>query len=308
VIRHDRRFLVPTRPVTDWVGGHLAAFRPDAVLIGAPTPLGGLIAPLQQRLDVPVGVLAHGAEVTLPAAVPGPRSVLRRWLAAADARFAVSRYTATNVSRLSGAATTYIGAGVDLDVFAASPPPDRTVPLVGCVSRFVPRKGQDRVIDAVARLRAEGIDCELMLVGTGRTEASLRRHAARRGVPVRFEVDVAWSDLPGLYAEMDVFCMPCRSRWGGLEVEGLGLVFLEAAAVGRPVIAGDSGGSPETVDPGGTGYVVHDVDDIVEALRILLTDATVRHQMGRAGRHRVEAEFTWRHAVERLVSGFTAAG
>ncbi len=308
VVRHDRSFMVPTRSLADWVGGHLAEFRPDAVLIGAPSPLGGLVAPLQRRLDVPVGVLAHGAEVTLPAAVPGPRSVLRSWLAAADARFAVSRYTAANVERLTGADTTYIGAGVDLEVFAAAPPPDRAVPLIGCVSRFVPRKGQDRLIDAVARLRAEGVACDLMLVGTGRTEASLRRHAAGKGVPVRFEVDVPWSRLPGLYAEMDVFCMPCRSRWGGLEAEGLGLVFLEAASVGRPVVAGDSGGSPETVDPGDTGFVVHDVDGIVEALRILLADATVRQQMGRAGRRRVEAEFTWRHAVERLVSGFRAAG
>ena len=96
------------------------------------------------------------------------------------------------------------------------------------------------------------------MVGTGRDEAALRRLAGRLGIPVRFEVGVAWERLPGLYREMSVFAMPCRSRWFGLEVEGLGLVFLEAAASGLPVLAGDSGGSPETVLPGVTGFVVSD--------------------------------------------------
>jgi phosphatidylinositol alpha-1,6-mannosyltransferase len=103
---------------------------------------------------------------------------------------------------------------------------------------------------------------------------------------------------------MDIFCMPTSSRWGGLEVEGLGLVYLEAAATGLPVLAGDSGGSPETVIPGVTGFIVSDVHAIVEGLEILLSDPDAARAMGAAGRRFVEDEFTWERVIERLHAGF----
>jgi len=103
-------------------------------------------------------------------------------------------------------------------------------------------------------------------------------------VPTRLEVAVPWERLPGLYREMTLFAMPCRSRWFGLEVEGLGLVFLEAAAAGLPVLAGDSGGSPETVVPGETGYIVADDEALDEGIRLLLDDpAGPGKWAGRAG-------------------------
>ena len=175
------------------------------------------------------------------------------------------------------------------------------MPVVGCVSRFVPRKGQDRLLRAVASLDR---DVEVLFVGTGRTEDGIRKLANELGVTARFEVDVAWSELPGLYQSMDVFCMPCKSRWGGLEVEGLGLVFLEAASTGIPVLAGDSGGSPETVIPGETGFVVSSVSDIQEGLELLLSDQARAVQMGQKGREFVMEEFTWERVVERLHGGF----
>jgi phosphatidylinositol alpha-1,6-mannosyltransferase len=194
-----------------------------------------------------------------------------------------------------------VGAGVDIDTFTPPPNGDNTVPVVGCVSRFVPRKGQQRLIEAASKVTQS---VEVLVVGTGRTEGSLRRLADKLGVRTRFAVDVPWSELPGLYRQMDVFCMPCKSRWGGLEVEGLGLVFLEAAATGLPVLAGDSGGSPETVIPGETGYVVHSVDDIVQGLEMLLGDPERARAMGIAGRQFVEAVFTWPRVVERFRAGF----
>jgi phosphatidyl-myo-inositol dimannoside synthase len=144
----------------------------------------------------------------------------------------------------------------------------------------------------------------LLFVGKGRTEAQLRKLADKRGVRARFVVDAPWADLPGLYRTMDIFCMPCKSRWGGLEVEGLGLVFLEAAATGLPVLAGGSGGAPETVIPGQTGYVVHSTDDIVQGLALLLDDADRAREMGRNGRNFVEEVFTWPKVVERIQNGF----
>ena len=94
---------------------------------------------------------------------------------------------------------------------------------------------------------------------------------------------MAYDRLPGLYREMTIFAMPCRSRWFGLEVEGLGVVFLEAAASGLPVIGGDSGGAPETVVPGTTGFVVDGDESLAEAIRLLLDDPALAAEMGRQG-------------------------
>ncbi len=302
VVRGARSFMLPTRGFHDDVLRLADDFRPDAILFGAPHPLSKGGPALRQSLDVPFGVLNHGAEVTIPSATPGARQMLGRVLASADVRFAVSRFTAEVVTKLCGEPTLVLGAGVDVDTFTpASIPPQNAIPVVGCVSRFVPRKGQHRLIEAAGRLDR---DVALLFVGKGRNEPKLRRMAERLGVQARFEIDVPWTALPGLYQQMDVFCMPCRSRWGGLEIEGLGLVFLEAAAAGLPVLAGSSGGSPETVVPGETGFVVDSVSDIVEGLEILLANPDRARQMGAKGRLRVVDEYVWDRVVARMESGF----
>ena len=302
VTRGSRSYMLPTQRTTSTILDAARGFEPDAVLFGAPHPLPFLGPRLQGDLGVPVGVLSHGAEITIPAAVPGIRQILGRNLATADVRFAVSRFTAARVQRISGQPVQFLGAGVEVDTFTPAPEqPQNDPPIVGCVSRFVPRKGQEKLIEAAANVEHE---VQLLFVGKGRSEDRLRRKAEALGVRARFEVDVPWSELAGLYQQMDVFCMPCKSRWGGLEVEGLGLVFLEAAATGLPVLVGDSGGSPETVLPGRTGFVVTDVDAIVEGLEILLADPQSARQMGAEGRRFVEREFTWERVVERLYGGF----
>ncbi len=302
VVRGSASYMLPTAAVLDDIVRYSEDFEPDAVLFGAPHPLPQLGVKLREALGVPLAVLNHGAEVTLPAAVPGTRQLLRRSLRAADVRFAVSRFTADRVERLTGAPTHFLGAGVEIDTFTPATRVPNAKPVVGCVSRFVPRKGQDRLLRAVAR---SGLDVEVLLVGKGRMEGSLRKLAAKLGVDATFAVDVPWSDLPDLYRRMDVFCMPTSSRWGGLEVEGLGLVYLEAAACGIPVLAGDSGGSPETVIPGETGYVVSSVDDIIDGLNLLISDPDKAAAMGAKGRAFVESEFTWDKVFERFHRGFS---
>lgn len=302
VVRGDRTYMLPTKSVLAEILETAETFRPDAVLFGAPHPLPRLGPAIRKELGIPFAVLNHGAEVTIPAAIPGSRQLLGSTLAAADVLFAVSRFTADRVSRMAKKDATFLGAGVEVHTFVPpSTPPANDRPIVGCVSRFVPRKGQDRLLDAIARLDR---DVQVLFVGKGRTESALRTKADKLGVDARFEVDVPWSALPGLYQQMDVFCMPTKSRWGGLEVEGLGLVYLEAAATGIPVLAGDSGGSPETVLPGETGFVVSSVDDIVEGLRMLIDDPAMAREMGAAGREFVESEFTWERVVERFHDGF----
>ena len=222
-----------------------------------------------------------------------------------DIRFAVSRFTAARIERLTGRPAQYLGAGVDLDRFRPAPPHAAgSRPVIGCVSRFVPRKGQHLLLDAVAELASEGDHLDVVLAGKGRMEGALRKRAARLGVPVKFVVDAPWDQLPSIYAMFDAFAMPCTSRWFGLEIEGLGLVFLEAAACGLAVVAGDSGGSPETVVEGETGFVVRNHAGLVDSLRTLVTDPGLRHRMGTAGRARAEAEHTWDAVVDRLLSGF----
>ena len=303
VRRHKRRFMWPSRSVRRWIEDQAHSFRPDVVLFGAPFPLASLGRRLRRDLGVPVAVFCHGAEITVPSVLPLARQWLRRSLRAADIRLAVSRYTKERAERLTGKAVVYVGAGVDPSIFVPSeeaPAGADLTPVVGCVSRFVPRKGQRRLINAAAELGKRGIRVRLLFVGTGRSLGVLRRQAVRQEVDARFEVGVGWSELPGLYRQMDVFCMPCRSRWGGLEVEGLGIVYLEAAASGLPVLAGDSGGAPETVRPGQTGFVVRTTDDIVEGLEMLLGDRERAAAMGAAGRHFVAREFTWDRAAARL--------
>jgi phosphatidylinositol alpha-1,6-mannosyltransferase len=305
VRRGKRRFMWPTRKTVDWFVAEARRFAPDAVLFGAPHPLTVAVPRLREELAVPIGILCHGAEVTIPAAIPGLHSWMRRTLRHADVLFAVSRFTQGRVSGLTGRNVIAVGAGVAVDFFTPSAqPPGNDPPVIGCVSRFVPRKGQHRLIAAGQELKRRGAVVELLMVGSGRNEQKLRKLAARSGVPVRFEIAVPWPDLADMYRSMDIFCMPCRSRWAGLETEGLGLVFLEAAAAGLPVLAGSSGGAPETVVPGETGYVVDSVKDIVEGVELLLADRAKAREMGVKGRSRVVDEYVWKRVVAELERGF----
>lgn len=303
VRRSHRRFMWPTGETRRWIVDLIDDFTPDIVLYGAPYPLAQLGPGVRARTGVPYAVLGHGAEITIPAVIPGLRTAVARPLAMADAVLGTSRFTADRLRRLGRREVIRIGAGVDHDRFISEPPRFDGVPVIGCVSRFVPRKRQEALIKAARVLRERAIDVQLLFVGTGRTEGRLRRLAKKEGVTAEFRVGVPWDALPGVYSEMDIFCMPCRSRWGGLEIEGLGLVFLEAASSGRPVLAGDSGGAPETVLPGETGFVVHGVSDIVEAVEFLVEDPERSRQMGAAGRRFAQEEWGWSAVVERLKQG-----
>ncbi|MEX0825425.1 MAG: glycosyltransferase family 4 protein [Acidimicrobiia bacterium] len=304
VVRGHRRFMWPSRRTRRWVASQVADFQPDVVLFGAPHPLAHLGPRLREETGVPYAVLCHGAEVTMPAAFPVTRQLVKYPLRRADAVLAVSTYTAGRVERLAGRPVRVVGVGVD-PAFGPGAVPASAV--VGCVSRFVPRKGQGRVLTAVARLRREGRDVSALLVGAGRDEARLRRLADRLGVPTRFEVGVPYSRLPSLYREMSVFAMPCRSRWLGLEVEGLGVVYLEAAATGLPVITGGSGGAPETIDPGVTGFVVDSDDALFDALRRLVDDPNLATSMGQSGGKWIAERFTWDTAAARFEAGLREA-
>lgn len=173
-----------------------------------------------------------------------------------------------------------------------------------CVSRLVPRKGQDTLILAMPAILAREPDAVLLVVGGGPYAAQLRKLAAETGVQdsVRFTGAVPWEELPAHYGAGDVFAMPCRTRRGGLDVEGLGIVYLEASATGLPVVAGDSGGAPDAVLDGETGYVVRggSAEESADRIVTLLGDPALRRRMGERGRAWVEEKWRWDLLAEEL--------
>ena len=209
---------------------------------------------------------------------------------------------------------TVVPPGVDTDRFVPLDADDRLAArrefglptdgeLIVSISRLVPRKGFDVAIEAVALLAPRRPDLVLAISGGGRDERRLRRLVAERDAPVRFLGRVANDRLPALYGCGDVFAMACRSRWGGLEQEGFGIVFVEAAACGVPQVAGESGGAAEAVDDGVTGLVVDRPDDpnaVAEAFEALLDDPAKRAEMATASRARAVAEFSYDVLAERL--------
>ncbi len=287
-------------------------FGADFVVLDPAVPL-GIIGP---NLDLPYAVVLHGAEVTVPGRLPGSQQVLGRVLRRATHCIAAGNYPAREAERAAGRAlpTTVVAPGVDTDRFRVLDDVARRaarerfgIPidaeLIVGVSRLVPRKGFDTAIAAVARMARARPNLELVIAGAGRDEGRLARLARDRGAPVRFLGRVSFEDLPLLYGCADVFTMLCRNRWLGLEQEGFGIVFLEAAACGVPQVAGASGGAAEAVDDGVTGIVVDDpdnVDEVVNSFEHLLDDDAVRRSMGAAARVRAEAEFSYEVLAEKL--------
>jgi phosphatidylinositol alpha-1,6-mannosyltransferase len=171
------------------------------------------------------------------------------------------------------------------------------------VSRLVPRKGMDVLVEAAARLVPDHPRLLVAVAGDGRDRRRLGRLVARRDAPVRLLGRVPDHRLPALYGCADLFAMLCRNRWLGLEQEGFGIVFLEAAAAGVAQLAGDSGGAAEAVEHLGTGVVVDrpaDVDLVAEALDGLLADRDRRAALGAAARRRAVEEFNYDGLACRL--------
>jgi phosphatidylinositol alpha-1,6-mannosyltransferase len=172
------------------------------------------------------------------------------------------------------------------------------------LSRLVPRKGQDMLIRALPAIRQRVSDAALVIVGGGPYGDSLRRLADDFGVAehVVFTDAVPGDELPAHHAMADVFAMPCRTRGGGLDVEGLGIVYLEASASGVPVVAGRSGGAPEAVIDDETGLVVDgwDIGAIAAGVSDLLADPARAARMGAAGRRWVVDNWQWKDQAAKL--------
>jgi phosphatidylinositol alpha-1,6-mannosyltransferase len=306
VVRRPTSMLLPTRATARAAVALVREHGCDTAFFGAAAPL-GLIAPALRAAGVRRIVGATHGHETGWVALPGARQLMRRIAGGLDLLTYISEYTHARLAPALGARVAMAQLSPGVDVAAFTPDADGAAvrrryglgegPVVVCVSRLVARKGQDVLVEAWPRVLARHPGARLLLVGGGPLEASLRRTVAARGLQgsVVLTGPVAAPELPGHYAAGDVFAMPCRTRRGGLDVEGLGMVYLEAAACGLPVVAGTSGGAPEAVQDGVTGHVVEprSPDAVTTAITGLLDDPAKARAMGAAGRAWVEQRWSW---------------
>ena len=317
VVRHRGSLMLPLPSVGTRAAGLLAEYGCDTVLFGAAAPLGLLAPRLRKAGARQIVALTHGHEAGW-AALPGARTLLRRIGDEVDTMTYLAEYFRIRMARaLSPAAAgrmVRLAPGVEPADFRPGSggtevrkrlgiDPDR--PVVVCVSRMVPRKGQDLLLRAWPAVRAQSAaDPLLLLVGDGPYRRKLDQLASRPGLAgsVLFTGPVSWDDLPAYYDAGNVFAMPCRTRRAGLDVEGLGIVYLEASATGLPVVGGDSGGAPDAILDGETGYVVPGRDAAALARRLteLLADPAGAAAMGEKGQAWIDREWTWELVTERL--------
>lgn len=299
--RVGRRPLLPTPALARVVRAAARAHRAEVVVYGVAWP----IAELAGAVGLPSLALTMGHEAGMVRV--GLGRVVRRVARRVDALGVLSGFTRRELTRwTAGTPVVDVLPGVDTDLFTPAVdggavrarhgiPPE--APLAVCVSRLVRRKGQDVLVEAWPVVRSRVPGARLLLVGSGplRSRLAQRVRALGLGGSVTLAGGVPWEELPAHHAAADVFAMPCRTRASGLDVEGLGIVYLEAQACGVPVVGGRSGGAPEAVRDGETGLVVDGRSRaaVEGAVAGLLADPTRREAMGRAGRAFVERTWSW---------------
>lgn len=310
--RSPERVLLPY----PWLAKRVCALADEVgaelILLDPAVPLGmvGL------WLGRPYGVVLHGAEVTIPGRLPMSKSVLRRVLCGASLVISAGHYALAEAERCTGRPlpSVVIPPGVDTTRFRPLDVAERAGAraafgigdddvVVASVNRLVPRKGMDLLIDAVAQASQERPALRLLIGGSGRSFDDLQKQAADSGARVDLLGRLGDLDVPRLYGAADMMAMLCHDRWGGLEQEGFGIVFLEAAAAGLPQIAGRSGGAAEAVVHGVTGIVIDDAmstSTVARALIGLVDDAGLRRELGEAARSRACETFDYDVLADQL--------
>jgi phosphatidylinositol alpha-1,6-mannosyltransferase len=316
VVRAREKMLLPTPSLARRIDALADEVGAELVVLDPGLPV-GLLGP---RLKRPYGLVLHGAEVTVFGRLPVTRQLLARTLRHASEVIAAGGYPAAEAERAARKRLpiTIVPPGVDPERFRPLDDEQKAkararlgLPesgrLVVSLSRLVPRKGMDVLIRASVLLRETRPDLVIAIGGGGRDRQRLDKLVQQTDAPVRMLGRVPEADLPDLYGCADVYAMLCRNRWGGLEQEGFGIVFLEAAACAVPQVAGDSGGAAEAVEDGRTGIVVGRPTDphaVAHALAGLLEDAERRAAMGAAARQRAVAEFGYDVLAGRLAEVF----
>jgi phosphatidylinositol alpha-1,6-mannosyltransferase len=339
VVRHPTSLMIGGPSVRRRAAGLVRSRKAEVVIFGASAPL-GLITPVLREAGVRRAIaITHGHEAGW-AALPVARQLLRQIGERTDVLTYLGEYFKVRVAGAltprAAARMTRLHPGVDATTFRPDPEARRVIrdryglgerPVVVCVSRLVPRKGQDTLLHVWPEVLKQVPDAALLIVSGGSYASALHKlsqrlglatwisavgpvppaelpayHAAGYRPSVYFTGPVPQEELPAHYAAGDVFSMPCRTRRGGLDVEGLGIVYLEASAAGLPVVGGDSGGAPDAILDGETGYVVGGRDEaaLTQRLIALLQDPADAKAMGEKGRAWVERDWNWNLIASRL--------
>ena len=308
VVRDRQRILLPTPGLRRRVLGTVHAHGIDTVVFGSSVPLGLLAPSLRRQGVVTMVAITHGHEVWW-SRVPIFSAALRRVCSQVDAITYLGNFTKSAISRVMRASDreklVQLPPGVDLKFFSPGEKPEYLLDryhlhgkkIILCAGRLVQRKGQDVLIDALSILRERDKNLHLLIVGAGNYEKALRARVEKLNLnsSVTFAGRIEYQELPAHFRLADIFASPTRDRFGGLEVEGLGIVYLEASASGLPVIAGNSGGAPDAVLDGRTGLVREgrNAHLLAQTLQELLENDNVRSEMGKQGREWMEREWNW---------------
>ena len=288
----------------------------ETVWFGAAAPLGLLARQARAAGAKNIIATTHGHEIGW-LKIPGAANLVRRIFSEVDAVTYISDYTLQRLRPALGhTPAIHLPGGIDTEEFRPNPAMRSKLrqryglgdaPVILCLSRLVPRKGQDMLIRAMEGICRRHPNAKAVITGSGSYLVHLKKMAAVSPAAknIVFTGAIPADELAGHHAMADIFAMPARTRWGGLDVEGLGIVYLEAGAAAVPVIAGDSGGAPETVREGETGFVVPGADFVGLAKRVcqLLENGDLRRKMGWAGRE-YATKWQWPHLVQRLQDTF----
>lgn len=308
VYRDRSKVLLPTPRVLNQVKKIMRTHQSTTIWFGAAAPL-ALMAPNLRRVGAKrIVALTHGHEVWW-AKLPIFKSAMRRIGNSCDVLTYLGPFTKSAILKSVGKRVELIqiSPGISVEHFKPGAKPVELLakykiadrPTLLCVGRLVHRKGQDQLIKAMSLIKNQIPDAQLLIVGSGPREAHLRKLIAKHDLEkdVQLLGRITYDQLPKHFLLGDVFVSPSRSRLAGLEVEGLGIVYLEASACGLPVIAGDSGGAPDAVQVNKTGLVVDgtDVAEIAQACVALLSNPKLSKELGAKGRIWAVENWNWNY-------------
>ena len=308
VIRDRSRILLPSLRVGRKVRALVRSRGITTVFFGAAAPLGLLSQGLRRSGVKRIVALTHGHEVWWAKVWPFSWA-MRRIGNGVDNLTYLGNFTRTEISRaLSRSAADSmrkIAPGIDTNHFAPRADAQALRAELGLsqkkvivsVGRLVHRKGQDTLIESMPKILVQIPDAHLLFIGEGPYKEYLVKRAAELKVShaITFIGRIQYAELPRYICVGDIFAMPSRSRLAGLEVEGLGIVYLEASACGLAVIGGKSGGAPDAVLEGETGFAVDgtSADSVAESAITLLDDPELARQLGARGRQWIIDEWRW---------------
>ena len=306
ILRDRAKILLPTPRVVRNIRGVIKEFNCEIAWFGAAAPLALMAQKLKKYGIKRTVAITHGHEVWW-AKLPFFRRAMRSIGNGCDVVTYLGSYTRDAIEGVLGEhpELVQIAPGIALDVFTPGPKPAdlveryriKNVPTILCVGRLVKRKGQDKLISALPKIKEEFPNVKLLVVGEGPLGKKLFKLVKKLGLEdnVIFTGRVSYEELPKYFRVGDIFAMPARTRNFGLEVEGLGIVYLEASATGLPVIVGSSGGAPDALIQGETGYVVdgRNTLEIARQISYLIRDPESARRLGAKGRDWIESNWSW---------------